>query len=48
VGELRYCEIIFRARDGNNRVIDDMTYCDICIQVLRVLVDGVRRHARQT
>ena len=46
-GELRRRGIIFGEGDGHDRVIEDVTCCDICIQILEMLVVGVRS-ARET
>jgi hypothetical protein len=45
-GELRRLGVIFGEGDGYDRVIEDVTCCDICIQILEMLVVGVRRRAR--
>jgi hypothetical protein len=38
--ELRRRGVIFGEGDGHGRVIKDVTRCDICIQILKVLVVG--------
>lgn len=46
--ELRRRGVIFGEGDGHDRVIEDVTCCDICIQILEMLAVGVRRRARET
>jgi hypothetical protein len=47
-GKLRRRGIIFREGDGYDRVIEDVTCCDICIQILKMLAVRVGRRAKET
>ena len=47
-GELRRRGVIFGKGDWHDRIIEDVTCCNVCIQILKMLVVGVKRCARET